>query len=145
MISTMTTPSRQELSAALTLGPLNPADPNETRYVALADAGRAAVDELMATILLAFDTTTQLLSGPSGSGKTTELCRLKAELREAGFHAAIFDIGSYVNESSPIDVTEFLIALALGAHDVLGDSRTNKGPGFRRTVAGIAQPAQGLS
>ncbi|MBV9013972.1 MAG: hypothetical protein JO272_18350 [Pseudonocardiales bacterium] len=58
----MTTPSRQRLrewSAALTLGPLDPADPKETRYVALAEAGRAAVDELMATIELAFDTTTQ--------------------------------------------------------------------------------------
>ncbi len=133
MISTMTTPSRQQLrdwSAALTLGHLDPADPAETRYVALADAGRAAVDELLATIELAFDTTTQLLSGPSGSGKTTELYRLRGELRQAGYHAAIFDVGAYVNESSPIDVTEFLIALALGAHDVLGAPEADPRPGF---------------
>jgi hypothetical protein len=106
MISTMTMPSRQQLrewSAALTLGPLDPVDPKETRYVPLADAGRAAVDELLATIELALDTTTQLLSGPSGSGKTTELRRLRGELESAGFHAAIFDVGAYVNESSPID------------------------------------------
>ncbi|HET9257248.1 MAG TPA: hypothetical protein VFO16_18900 [Pseudonocardiaceae bacterium] len=136
----MTAPSRQllrEWSAALTLGPLDPADPNETRYVALADAGRAAVDELMATIELAFDTTTQLLSGPSGSGKTTELYRLRGELAQAGYHAAIFDIGSYVNESSPIDVTEFLIALALGAHDVLGDPQAEQKPGFLGRLAGL--------
>lgn len=123
----MTTPSRQQLReryAALTLGPLDPADLKETRYVPLAEAGRTAVDELMATINLAFDTTTQLLSGPSGSGKTTELNRLRGELRSDGFHAAIFDIGAYVNESSPIDVTEFLIALALGAHEA------ERGPGF---------------
>ena len=133
MISAMTTPSRQQLrdwSAKLTLGPLDPADPAETRYVALADAGRAAVDELLATIELAFDTTTQLLSGPSGSGKTTELYRLRGELVEAGYHATIFDIGAYVNESSPIDVTEFLIALALGAHDVLGAPDTDTRTGF---------------
>lgn len=126
----MTTPTRERLrewSAALTLGPLDPADP---RYVSLADAGRAAVDELMATIELAFDSTTQLLSGPSGSGKTTELRRLRGELERAGFHAAIFDIGSYVNESSPIDVTEFLIALAIGAHDTLGASEAGTGAGF---------------
>jgi hypothetical protein len=132
MISTMTTPSRQQLrdwSAALTLEPLDPADPKETRYVPLADAGRAAVDELLATIELALDSTTQLLSGPSGSGKTTELYRLKGELERAGFHAAIFDVGDYVNESSPIDVTEFLIALALGAHDVLGAPEADRGPG----------------
>jgi hypothetical protein len=140
MISTMTMPSRQQLrewSAALTLGPLDPADPNETRYVALADAGRAAVDELMATIELAFDTTTQLLSGPSGSGKTTELFRLRGELGQVGFHAAIFDIGSYVNESSPIDVTEFLIALALGAHDVLGGPEAEQKPGFLGRLTGL--------
>ncbi|MGH3825095.1 MAG: hypothetical protein ACRDRA_20005 [Pseudonocardiaceae bacterium] len=129
----MTTPSRQELvdwSTALTLGHLDPADPAETRYVPLADAGRAAVDELLATIELAIDTTTQLLSGPSGSGKTTELYRLRGELVRAGYHAAIFDIGAYVNESSPIDVTEFLIALALGAHDVLRAPEADPGPGF---------------
>jgi DNA polymerase III delta prime subunit len=125
MISVMTTPSRQQLrewSAELTLGPLNPADPDETRYVPLADAGRAAVDELLATIELAIDTTTQLLSGPSGSGKTTELYRLRGELRQADYHAEIFDVGTYV--------TEFLIALALGAHDVLGAPGAGNGPGF---------------
>lgn len=144
MIPTMTTPSRHELrewSTALTLGPLDPADPKETRYVPLAEAGRAAVDELMATIELAVDTTTQLLSGPSGSGKTTELHRLRGELDGAGYHAALFDIGAYVNESSPIDVTEFLIALALGAHDVLGPPEPDKGPGFvdrlRRLLSGL--------
>jgi hypothetical protein len=134
MISAMTTPSRQELrewSAALTLGPLDPADPKETRYVPLAEAGRAAVDELLATIELAVDTTTQLLSGPSGSGKTTELYRLKGALERNGFHTTIFDIGAYVNESSPIDVTEFLIALALGAQDVLGvPEAAGEKPGF---------------
>jgi hypothetical protein len=55
---------------------------------------------------------------------------LRGELADAGFHAAIFDIGTYVNESSPIDVTEFLIALALGVHDVLGASDADRGPGF---------------
>ena len=130
MISTMTTPSRQQLrswSAALTLDPLDPADP---RYVPLADAGRAAVDELLATIELAIDSTTQLLSGPSGSGKTTELRRLTEEPEQRGFQATIFDLGAYVNGSSPIDVTEFLIALALGAHDTLGAPDADPGPGF---------------
>ncbi|MGH3869281.1 MAG: hypothetical protein ACRDQ4_24885 [Pseudonocardiaceae bacterium] len=129
----MTMPSRQQLrdwSAELTLSHLDPADPDETRYVPLADAGRAAVDELLATIELAIDTTTQLLSGPSGSGKTTELYRLKGELEDRGFHATIFDVGAYVNESSPIDVTEFLIALALGAHDMLGAPDADPRPGF---------------
>lgn len=118
----MSTPTRTELrawTANLALVPLDVGDPKETRYVALADAGRSAVDELQVTIELATDTTAQLLSGPSGSGKTTELYRLRRDLLNAGYHATVFDITSYLNESSSVDVTEFLIALALGAHDAL--------------------------
>lgn len=129
----MTMPSRQQLrewSAALTLGPLDPADPEGD---ALRHAGRRRPGRGRRTageIELALDSTTQLLSGPSGSGKTTERYRLKGTLERNSFHAAIFDVGAYVNESSPIDVTEFLIALALGAHDVLGAPEVDEGPGF---------------
>lgn len=130
----MSTPSRDELrqwSANLTLEPLDVGDPNEKRYVELADAGRGAVDDLHATIELSLDTTTQLLSGPSGSGKTTELYRLRRDLRRSGYDAVVFDITAYVNESSPVDVTEFLIALALGANDAIapGLPPTDR-PGF---------------
>lgn len=120
------TPTRDELrtwTAALTLEALDPADPAEDRYVPLHEAGRAAVDEMMATIDLALDTTTQLLSGPSGSGKTTELNRLRGKLDDAGFRTLMFDVTDYVNESAPVYVTEFLIALALGAHDALRPSQ----------------------
>lgn len=104
----------------LTLDPLDPGDPDERRYVPLQESGRAAVEEMMATIQLAVDTTTQLLSGPPGAGKTTELYRLRGELAKDGYRAALIDIYQYVNGSSPVDVTDFLIALALGAHDTLG-------------------------
>ena len=129
----MSTPSREELrqwSANLTLDPLDVGDPNEKRYVELADAGRGAVDDLQATIELSLDATTQLLSGPSGSGKTTELYRLRRDLRAAGYHAVVFDITAYVNESSPVDVTEFLIALALGANDAHAPQVPQKQSGF---------------
>ncbi|MGI8624699.1 MAG: hypothetical protein ACR2NB_14750, partial [Solirubrobacteraceae bacterium] len=129
----MSLPTRADLrawNAALTLDPLDPGDPQEQRYVPLHEAGRAAVDEMMATIELAFDTTTQLLSGPSGAGKTTELRRLRSELDRAGYHAVLFDVTNFVNESSPIDVTEFLIALAVGARDALHAGEEATGPGF---------------
>jgi hypothetical protein len=129
----MSTPSREELrqwSANLTLDPLDVGDPNEKRYVELADAGRGAVDDLQATIELSLDATTQLLSGPSGSGKTTELYRLRRDLRAAGYHAVVFDITAYVNESSPVDVTEFLIALALGANDAHAPQVPQRHSGF---------------
>jgi hypothetical protein len=130
----MSVPSRSELrawSTALTLGPLDVSDPDETRYVELADAGRGAVDRLQATIELSLQATTQLLTGPSGAGKTTELYRLRRDLERGGYHATVFDITSYLNESSPVDVTEFLIALALGAHDALAPGRPGRDrPGF---------------
>lgn len=89
----MSVPTRAELrewTRNLALVPLDVADPEETRYVPLADAGRSAVDELQVTIELALDTTAQLLSGPAGAGKTTELYRLRRDLVNAGYHAAVF-------------------------------------------------------
>lgn len=119
----MTTPARQTLrdwSRRLTVDAIDPADPAETRYVPLREAGRGAVDELQATIELAFDATTQLISGPNGSGKTTELYRLRGDLRSQGYTVTMVNIQNYVNESSAVDVTEFLIALAIAAHDRYG-------------------------
>ena len=116
----MTTPSRstlREWTRALTLDEIDPYAPGETRYVQLDEAGRGAVDGLRATIELSIDATTQLLSGPTGSGKTTELLRLRGELAEQEYIVTLVNIKDYVNESSPIDVTEFLIALAIAASD----------------------------
>jgi hypothetical protein len=129
----MTTPSRDELrawTAALTPEPLDPSDPAETRYVELRDSGHGAMNAMMATIDLSLDTTTQLLSGPTGSGKTTELNRLRGDLEDAGYRVAMFDIADYVNMSSPISITETLVAVALGAHAALAPEQAEYGPGF---------------
>lgn len=128
-------PTRDELRTwTRNLGPepLDVGDPGERRYVPLADAGRGAVEGLRATIELSFEPTTQLLSGPSGAGKTTELYRLRRDLRAFGYQVVVVDITRYVSESSPIDVTEFLIALAIGAHDVLfpDSAASHAQPGF---------------
>jgi hypothetical protein len=111
------------------LEPLAAGDP---RYVELHDSGRGAVDEIMAEIELHFDATTQLFSGPSGSGKTTELLRLQRELERAGFRVVLLDATRYVNESTPISITEFVVALGLGASDAL------PGPDGPRRVSGPA-------
>lgn len=129
----MSSPPREVLrawTAALTPEPLDPSDPEETRYVELRDSGHGAMNAMLATIDLALDTTTQLLSGPSGSGKTTELNRLRGDLRAAGYQVAMFDIADYVSMSSPISVTEFLVAVALGAHTALAPEEAREGPGF---------------
>ena len=129
----MTTPARttlREWTLALTLDEIDPYAPGETRYVPLDEAGRGAVDELRATIALAFDATTQLLSGPSGSGKSTELLRLRGELRAEDYLVTVVNIKDYVSESAPIDITEFLIALAVAAHDAYDLPVTPETPTF---------------
>jgi hypothetical protein len=120
--------------ARLTLDPLDPYQEGENRYVPLEESGRGAVDQIFATIDLHLDTTTQLLSGPNGSGKTTELLRLKGTLQEVGFTVALVDILQFVNRSAPIDVTDCLIAVALGAGEQLPQPAESSG-GFGRRFA----------
>ncbi|WP_109509078.1 hypothetical protein [Nocardioides speluncae] len=138
----MTVPTRDELRAwAGNLRPDEPldvGDPTETRYVPLAEAGHSEVDELQATIELAYTATTQLLTGPSGSGKTTELYRLRRDLDRRGYQATMVPITDYISSSAPLDITEFLIALAVGAHDVLGPEDSDQ-PGFVRRLTNLLQ------
>ncbi|MGH3568487.1 MAG: hypothetical protein ACRDRH_21170 [Pseudonocardia sp.] len=69
----MSRPTRDELrkwSANLKPDePLDVADPNEMRYVALAEAGRGAVDDMQATIELALESTTHASHRPLRLGK----------------------------------------------------------------------------
>lgn len=134
IIRDMSTPERDELrkwSANLKPDePLDVGDPNETRYVPLAEAGRGAVERLRAKIEMSFAATTQLLAGPSGAGKTTELYRLRRDLTEVGYQATVVDLTRYISVSSPVDVTEFLIAMAVGAHDALAPVCAGERPGF---------------
>lgn len=138
----VTAPTRTELrewaAQLIPEQPLDVGDPDETRYVPLADAGRSEVDDLQAAIELSYRATTQLLTGPTGSGKTTELFRLRRDLRQCGYPASYIQITDYVSRSAPLDVTEFLIALAVGAHDAItGGSPDPARPGFGRRLGAL--------
>jgi hypothetical protein len=113
------------------------AGPGRSGRDAVRPAGRCGPRELLATTELAIDTTTQLLSGPSGSGKTTELYRPKGELERKGFHAEIFDVGSYVTNphrsTSPSSSTP---------HRTCGRSAAS---GRRRRSPGGAAPRAGAA
>src|ERR1044071_6791135 len=62
----------------------------------------------------------QLLAGSRGSGKSTELRRLRSKLDGRGvYKVALVDIEDYLNLSQPIDVSDFLMALAGGLGDAL--------------------------
>jgi hypothetical protein len=116
--------------------PLDPA--SDKRYVPLYgddpdSVGEDPVELLARTVQWLPGESSQLLSGFRGTGKSTELRRLRDRLRAAGYHVAILDMEPYVNMSSPIDVSDFLIALAgaageaLSGPDFLGVDETKEG------------------
>jgi hypothetical protein len=99
---------------------LDPIEPTDPMYVDLYE-DLALIDDdpvaaLADTIELTPGSSTQLLSGYRGAGKTTELLRLKRKLEEMGFVALLIDVEDYLDTSQPVDISEFLIALA-GALD----------------------------
>lgn len=109
-------------------GPLEPDDP---RYVPLYEEPELARDDPVELLARGIEWTpggsAQLFSGFRGTGKSTELRRLRRRLREAGFLVVLIDIEDYVNLSVPIDVSDFLMAVAgtfsdaLKAPELLGE------------------------
>lgn len=65
----------------------------------------------------------QLLSGFRGTGKSTELRRLRSRLQANGYVVALCDIEDYVNLSTPIDVSDFLMALAGAFSEAVSDPK----------------------
>ncbi len=61
----------------------------------------------------------QLLSGFRGTGKSTELLRLRRLLNEQGFKVVLCDMRRYLNLSTKIDVSDFLICAAGAVSDSL--------------------------
>jgi predicted ATPase len=69
----------------------------------------------------------QLLSGFRGSGKSTELRRLRHELNGRGvYKVALVDIEDYLSPSQPIDVSDFLMAVAGGLGDALQEAELDQ-------------------
>jgi hypothetical protein len=114
----------------LTTDPLDPYQEGERRYVQLEHAGRDEIDTLHSMISLAYRPTTQLLSGPAGSGKTTELYRLRGMLQDEGFTVVMMEVSHYINQSSEIDITDFLIALGLACGEQLLPPEAQSERGF---------------
>ncbi|WP_309889626.1 hypothetical protein [Archangium sp.] len=78
---------------------------------------------LASSITLLPGQSVQLLSGFRGSGKSTELRRLRRKLDGLGMYkVALLDIEDYLSPSQPIDVSDFLVAVAGGIGDALLDA-----------------------
>ena len=93
--------------------PLTPDDP---RYVPLYEnpdiAGFDPVESLARTIEWTSGESVQLLSGFRGTGKSTELRRLQKRLEQSNYIVLLCDIEDHLNLSTPVDVSDFLLAIS---------------------------------
>ena len=78
------------------------------------------VDALARAISWSHGESVQLLSGFRGTGKSTELRRLKKILEDSHYVVLLCDMEQYLNLSTPIDVTDFLLALCGAVNEELG-------------------------
>ncbi|MEZ4406912.1 MAG: hypothetical protein R3A52_10600 [Polyangiales bacterium] len=116
----------------LTLGPLEPTDP---QYVPLYELEELRNDDPVELLRFAIDTnptpTAQLVSGFRGTGKSTELRRLRKVLRDSGHTVLLCDIEDYLNTGQALDPVDFLYAFVLAvsgaAVESVGDDPLREG------------------
>lgn len=129
--------------------PLVQGDP---RYVPLWD-DEALIDtdpvELMLrSIEWTPEESVQLFAGFRGAGKSTELHRLAASLRDRGYIVVLSDVEKYLNMSTPIDISDFLIAIAGAFGDGLKEAELLAEPlqdGYWARIANFMQSKVTLS
>lgn len=124
----------REFFQSLTFEPIEPTD---ERYVSLWEDPRLIesdpVELLARGVEWSPGGSVQLFSGFRGSGKSTELRRLRNRLRDAGFLVVLIDIEDHINLTTPIDISDFLMALssalgeALAAEGLLDDNAAQEG------------------
>jgi len=114
-----------------------PLEPDDPRYVQLYEGasvlGHDPVELLAEAIRFSPGQSIQLLSGFRGTGKTTELKRLESVLVREGYKVVYLDMDHFVNMSTPVDISDFLMAVAgafgeaLRAPENLGEDLRQEG------------------
>lgn len=98
-------------------------EPTDSPYVSIYDSPAIGFDDPMALLEKGIEWTpgqsVQLFSGFRGTGKSTELRRLRNNLKASGYLVVLCDIEDYVNLSLPIEITDFLLAVAGAFSDAL--------------------------
>lgn len=90
-----------------------PLDPSDREYVELyPEPSSDPVAMLSKTIKWTPGESVQLLSGFRGTGKSTELRRLRRDLETSGYLVILADLKAYLNLSTSVDVSDFLMAIA---------------------------------
>jgi hypothetical protein len=112
----------KEFYGALHHEPLEPDDP---KYIHLyEDAELTAADpvQALATTIEWRGESKQLFSGFRGTGKSTELRRLRKQLQADGnTRVVLCDMADYLNLTTPVDISDFLISAAGAFSDALED------------------------
>ena len=105
-------------------------DPSNERYVPLYEEPGLADEDPVKLLADAIEWTSesvQLLSGYRGTGKSTELRRLKARLEESDYLVFLCDVEDYLNLSTPIDVSDFLMVVAGAFGETVDEFLKNEG------------------
>jgi len=102
-------------------------DPSHEYYVPIYDHKDVAEDDPVKLMARSIEWTpeesVQLFSGFRGTGKSTELRRLMRHLEDAGYLVVLCDIEDYVNLSTPIDVSDFLMAVVGAFGEAVAEPR----------------------
>lgn len=113
-----------------------PLEPSDGRYVPIYNNAKISGDDPVNLMARAIEWTpggsVQLLSGFRGAGKSTELWRLQQHLQDTGYTVFRCDIEDYINLSVPVDVSDFLMAIAGGFSDALVNAGFSNIPGHHQ-------------
>jgi hypothetical protein len=106
------------------LNPATPAEPASPQYIPLYEDPQLAssdpIAELKSNIDWSSVESAQLFSGFRGTGKSTELRRLRDMLKQTPHCVVVLcDMRSYLNLSTPIDISDFLLSVAGAFSDAL--------------------------
>ena len=97
-----------------------PLEPNSPFYVPHFQKNNDPIQKLYNHITRDDDTqSVALLSGFRGNGKSTELRRLQNELEQTDYAVLLCDIEPFFNEYEPVDITDFLISVALALNNAM--------------------------
>lgn len=103
----------------------SPLSPQDERYIPLYEdpalVGLDPVDMLARAISWAPGESVQLLSGFRGTGKSTELRRLKQRLEDEHNIVLLCDMEEHMNLSTPVDVSDFLLAMSGAFSDSISE------------------------
>lgn len=102
-----------------------PLEPDDPWYVPIYETreleGSDPVGRLAQGIEWASGESVQLFSGFRGTGKSTELRRLRRMVQERGFKVVLCDMSRYLNLTTSVDISDFLVTVAGAVSDGLAE------------------------